>query len=149
MANPRLPPDFKEFLLFLLARDVRFMVIGGVAVIHHGYPRLTLDLDIWFERSLENGARIISALKDFGFANPEVTPEYFTQKKQILRMGFSPTLIELFSTIPGVEFCDCYPRCVYVTINNQPVPFICLDDLKINKAASGRTKDKLDLEELP
>ena len=76
MENPQLPPDFKEFLQFCLVRKVRFMVIGGIAVIHHGYPRLTLDLDIWFERTIENGERIITALEDFGFSNPDVTPEY-------------------------------------------------------------------------
>lgn len=45
MENPQLPPDFKEFLLFCLNREVQFMVIGGMAVIHYGYPRLTLDLE--------------------------------------------------------------------------------------------------------
>lgn len=149
MENPQLPPDFKEFLHFCLDREVRFLVIGGMAVIHYGYPRLTLDLDLWIEPTKENGKKVIEALKDFGFKNPEVTPEYFCKERQILRMGFKPAVIELFSTIPGVIFEECYPRHMTVTIDGRQVPFIGLEDLRKNKAASGRTKDLLDLEELP
>lgn len=149
MGNPQLPPDFKEFLHFCLDRKVRFLVIGGMAVIHYGYPRLTLDLDVWVEPTPENGERIIEALKDFGFKNPEVTPEYFAKERQILRMGFQPQVIALFNTILGVTFEECYPNHMAVVIDGRPVPFIGLSDLRKNKAASGRTKDLLDLEELP
>lgn len=63
MENPQLPPDFKEFLHFCLDREVRFLVIGGMAVIHYGYPRLTLDLDLWIEPTEKNGKKIIEALR--------------------------------------------------------------------------------------
>jgi hypothetical protein len=64
-------------------------------------------------------------------------------------MGFKPAVIELFSTIPGVEFHECYPNRVDVDIGGVKAPFIGLKDLRKNKAACGRTKDLLDLEELP
>lgn len=73
----------------------------------------------------------------------------FTNKKQIIRMGFEPMRLELFTSIPGVEFADCYPRRVFVKMGRMQVPFIGLEDLKINKRASGRLKDLQDLEELP
>ncbi len=149
MAKPQLPPDFKEFLKLCLKHEVRFMMIGGLAVIHHGHPRLTLDMDLWVERGLENGERIIQVLKDFGFADPGVGPEDFAKEKQILRMGWKPTVIELFNSIPGVDFTDCYPRRVFVKMGRMQVPFIGLEDLKVNKRASGRLKDLQDLEELP
>ena len=97
MAKPQLPPDFKEFLSLCLAREVGFMVVGGLAVIHHGHPRLTLDMDLWIERSEENGRRIIAVLNDFGFPAPEVTPADFAKEKQILRMGFKPVVIEILN----------------------------------------------------
>ena len=149
MAKPQLPPDFKEFLKLCLKHEVRFMMIGGLDVIHHGHPRLTLDIDLWIERGLENGERIIRVLKDFGFADPEVVREDFAKEKQILRMGWKPTVIELFSSIPGVDFTECHPRRVFVKMGRMQVPFIGLEDLKINKRASGRLKDLQDLEELP
>jgi predicted nucleotidyltransferase len=149
MAKPQLPRDFKEFLKLCLDHEVRFLVIGGLAVVHHGHPRLTLDMDIWIERSVENGERIIRVLKAFGFNQPEVSAEDFAKESQILRMGFKPTAIELFNRIPGVEFAACYERRVFVKIGRMQVPFIGLEDLKTNKQASGRLKDLQDIEELP
>ena len=149
MAKPKLPPDFIEFLKLCLKHEVHFLLIGGLAVVHHGHPRLTLDMDLWIERGLENGHRILRVLHEFGFENPDVTAADFTKEKQILRMGWKPTVIELFNSIPGVEFADCYPRRVMVKMGRIQVPFIGLEDLKINKRASGRLKDLQDLEELP
>ena len=149
MAKPQLPPDFKEFLKLCLKYEVRFMMIGGLAVVHHGHPRLTLDMELWIERGLDNGERIIRALKDFGFANPEVVPEDFAKEKQFLRMGWKSTVIEIFNSLPGVDFADCYARRVFVKMGPMQVPFIGLEDLKVNKRASGRLKDLQDLEELP
>ncbi len=42
-----LPPDFREFLKLLNSESVEYLVVGGYAVAHHGYPRPTGDLDIW------------------------------------------------------------------------------------------------------
>lgn len=149
MAKPQLPPDFKEFLKLCLDHEVRFLVVGGLAVVHHGHPRLTLDMEIWIDRTVENGQRIIRVLKNFGFRNPEVTPQDFAKESQILRMGFKPTAIELFNRIPGVDFAECYERRVFAKMGRMQVPFIGLEDLKANKKASGRLKDLQDLEELP
>jgi len=42
-------PDFKEFIQSLNDNQVRYLVAGGYAVVIHGYPRYTKDLDIWIE----------------------------------------------------------------------------------------------------
>src|SRR5688572_5813694 len=94
----RLPPDFRDFLSLCLAHEDRFMITGGLAVIHYGHPRLTLDMDIWIERSLTNGRRIIRVLKDVGFPSPDVTPHDFVKKRQILRMRFKPVMIEILNS---------------------------------------------------
>jgi hypothetical protein len=73
----------------------------------------------------------------------------FTERKEIIRMGFEPMRLELFTTIPGVVFADCYSRRTLVKVGRLEIPFISLEDLKINKRASGRHKDLQDLEELP
>lgn len=64
-------------------------------------------------------------------------------------MGFEPMRLELLPTIPGIEFDSCYDRRDLVKIGRMMVPFISLEDLKINKRASGRPKDLQDLEDLP
>lgn len=149
MARIKLAEDFREFLKLCLRHEVRFLVIGGYAVVHHSRPRYTGDLDIWVDSSKANAERIISALRDFGFTGDDVTTELITSRKQIIRMGFEPMRLELFTRIPGVVFSRCYPRRIMVKMGTMEVPFIGLADLKKNKKASGRLKDLQDLEELP
>ena len=72
-----------------------------------------------------------------------------TEQKEIIRMGFEPMRLELFTRIPGVDFAQCFERRELVKIGRMNVPFIGLEDLKTNKRASGRPKDLQDLEELP
>lgn len=149
MAQIQLAADFKDFLSLCLKHNLEFMVIGGYAVVNYSRPRYTGDLDLWIASSQENAERTIAVLHDFGFRGSEISTKMVTEQKQIIRMGFEPMRLELFTKIPGVDFIDCYPRRTFVNIDGKQVPFIGLADLKINKAASGRTKDLLDLEELP
>lgn len=142
-----LPPDFSEFLRLLNSHDVRYLLVGGYAVGYYGYPRATADIDIWVETRPENVAKVIAALADFGFTGVE--PEMFAKDKQVIRMGVPPFRIELLTGISGVEFADCYAARLVATLGEVEVSLISLEDLKINKAASGRHKDLNDLEHLP
>jgi len=47
MDTPSLPPDFREFLKLLNSYQVEYLLIGGYAVGHYGYPRATADMDVW------------------------------------------------------------------------------------------------------
>jgi len=148
--DPRsLTKDFREFLQCLNARGVEFLVIGGHAVAFHGYPRATADLDVWIAVNTANASRLTTALEDFGFKAPELSPELFLQKDRIIRMGIAPNRIEIQTGIDGVTFTGCYPRRVQAELDGVPVAFISLQDLKTNKAASGRNKDLADLDQLP
>lgn len=149
MVKINLAPDFKDFLNLCHSHEVRFMIIGGYAVVYYSRPRYTGDLDLWVDASQENALRVVAALHDFGLTGPDVTTEMITNQNQIIRMGFEPMRLELFTRIPGVKFSDCYPRRVEVSIGSLMLPFLSLEDLKANKRASGRPKDLQDLEELP
>jgi len=149
MARIKLAPDFKDFLSLCLSHEVRFMIIGGYAVVHYSRPRYTGDLDLWVDASLDNAVRVVATLHDFGLAGPDVTAEMITDQKQIIRMGFEPMRLELFTRIPGLDFADCYPRRVEVKTGSLIIPFLSLEDLKTNKRTTGRPKDLQDLEELP
>ncbi|MCH7226458.1 nucleotidyltransferase [Haloferula sp. A504] len=132
-----------------LSHEVRFLVIGGYAVVHYSRPRYTGDLDLWIDASEENAARVVAVLRDFGFSGEEISERMITDQREIIRMGFEPMRLGLFTRIPGVDFEDCLPRRTTVKIGSLDVPFVGLEDLKAAKCASGRTKDLLDLEELP
>jgi hypothetical protein len=55
-------PTFKRLLKSFNAEQVRYLPVGGYAVILHGYPRSTIDLDLWVEPS-EDNARSIDGLE--------------------------------------------------------------------------------------
>ncbi|HEX6182407.1 MAG TPA: hypothetical protein VFZ44_00755 [Pyrinomonadaceae bacterium] len=142
-----LPPDFREFLRLLNSHNIRYLLVGGYAVGYYGYPRATADMDIWVETGAGNVEKLIAALAEFGFTGVE--PELFAKDKQVLRMGVPPLRIELLTSVSGVEFEDCYPARTVAILDEVEVSLISLENLKTNKAASGRYKDLNDLEHLP
>jgi len=144
-----LPNDFKEFLRLLRARGVEYLVVGGWAVIYHGYPRATDDLDIWIAVSPTNAERIVSVFREFGFDAPELSTDLFLKDDSLVRIGVEPVRIEVMTSISGVNFEDCYSRRLETELNEEPVSLINLRHLRQNKKASGRLKDLSDLENLP
>lgn len=137
--------DFKEFLECLAARDVRFLVVGGYAVAAHGHPRYTGDLDLWVWTGEENAESLLMALGDFGFGSVGLVAADFTEPGRVVQLGYPPVRIDLLTSIDGVEFVACYDRRVEIFIEGLAVPFIALDDLRRNKASSGRPQDIADL----
>ncbi len=140
--------DFKEFIQFLNDNHVHYLIVGGYAVAIHGHPRYTKDIDIWIEMSPENADNLLQALEQFGFSSLGLQAEDFLTPDQIIQLGYPPSRIDLLTTIDGVNFENCYPLKLEVTIDNIVVNFIDLDNLRKNKAASGRLQDLADLENL-
>ena len=149
MATTRLAPDFKEFLQLLRSARIEYLLIGGYAVGHYGFPRATGDLDIWVASHDQNAERLVEALRKFGFDVPELNKSLFQKPKHVVRLGVPPVRLEILSSIDGVDFEDCYPRRQTVEIDGVEVDVIGLADLKKNKRASGRHQDLNDLEKLP
>jgi predicted nucleotidyltransferase len=149
MDAPLLTDDFREFLRLLNAHRVEYLLIGGYAVALHGYPRATVDLDVWVRRTPENADRVIDALRAFGFDSPQLEQRLFVLADQIVRFGVPPFRIEILTTIAGVDFDPCRGRGETFDVGGLEVPVISLDDLKVNKRAAGRHKDLADLEQLP
>jgi hypothetical protein len=145
----KLPEDFNEFLRLLRSHGVRYLLIGGYAVIYYGYPRATGDLDIWIAVEPENASRIVDALREFGFDTPELNARLFLEEGRIVRMGNPPFRIEIMTTISGVSFEECYANRIIDVLDGVEVSLIDLSHLKNNKQASGRHKDLMDLEKLP
>jgi hypothetical protein len=143
-----LSQDFKEFVQSLNANDVRYLVVGGYAVAVHGYPRYTKDLDVWIDSTPDNAERIVQALDEFGFGSLGLKVADFLEPDQIIQLGYPPNRIDILTTIPGVTFQECYGSRLRVELDEVPVYFIDLDNLKKNKRASGRLQDLADLDNL-
>lgn len=122
------------------------MLIGGYAVGYYGYPRPTGDLDIWIARTPDNAQKVVDALWEFGFTCPK---ELLLEQKKVVRMGVPPFRLEILTTISGVDFAACYSERLQVAVDEIEVSLISLSHLKVNKKASGRSKDITDLENLP
>jgi hypothetical protein len=140
--------DFKEFIQLLNDNQVKYLVIGGYAVAVHGHPRYTKDIDIWIEISEENAQKLVIALTQFGFESLGLTSDDFQTPYQIIQLGYPPNRIDLITNPDGIDSQTCYDSKIEVTLNDVPVKFINLDNLKKNKLASGRLQDLADLEKL-
>ena len=140
--------DFKEFVQSLNDNGVRYLVVEGYAVALHGYPRYTKDIDVWVEMSAENATRIVKALDQFGFGSLALKESDFVVPDQIIQLGYPPRRIDILTTLPGVEFSECYPSHTTVDVEGVSVNFIDLENLRKNKRATGRHQDLADLENL-
>lgn len=144
----KLPSDFRDFIGFLNAHEVRYVVVGGHAVAYHGYPRTTGDIDVFLDATEENGARVVAALADFGFASMGLKAADFLAPDIIIQLGYPPNRIDRMTSITGVAFGDAWASRVTETLEGVTIPYIGKDLLLVNKAATGRTKDRADLDEL-
>lgn len=92
--------DFKDLLAAFNAENVKYLVIGGYAVIKHTEPRYTKDLDLWVSIKDDNPERVYRALKRFGAPLTNLSPEDFSRKEFLYTMGMAPRRVDiLFSPI--------------------------------------------------
>ena len=127
---------------------VRYLVVGGYAVMRYADPRFTKDIDLWVATDHENAAAVFTALKAFGAPLAGLSPEDFTLQGYFYQMGMPPYRLDIMLSIPGVEFESAWNRREIADIEGIPVPFISRADLILSKKASGRPQDLLDVTNL-
>lgn len=125
------------------------MVIGGVAVIAHGVPRLTVDIDatVWSEDvELE---RLLAAL-----ARHRIEPRIrdaldFARRRQVLLLEHRPSGTPLEITLASLPFeREALARAAMLRVADVEVPVVSPEDLVVYKAVAWRDRDRSDLEEL-
>lgn len=141
-------PDWIELCRSFNAHRVEFLLVGGQAVIAHGYPRLTKDMDLWLRPSADNGRRVLDALEEFGTPLPAMAPERFAGPDLIVMLGREPFRVDLLTQIPGVVFDSAWQRRLSITLDGVTIPLIAREDLIANKKAVGRLQDLADIEAL-
>ncbi len=147
--------DVLEFLRLLAEHRVRYVVIGGTAVIYHGHARLTGDVDFLYEPAAANVARLWAALVAFwGGAVPGLSqPEELQDPEVIVQFGRPPNRIDLIGGLRSVAFEEAWEHRVHesVEVDGEPVPvwLLGLEELKRSKREAGRPKDLEDLRHLP
>ena len=143
-----LAPDFDEFIASLVARDVEFVIVGAYALALHGAPRFTGDLDVFVRPTVENGSRLLDAVKAFGFPTTHLQPHDIMSPDRILEMGVEPVQIHVMSAISGVSWDDAWRDRLTGPCGRHMVPFLGRETFLRNKRAAGRPKDLADIDAL-
>jgi len=140
--------DFKDLLEAFNDAEVRYLIIGGYAVIKHSEPRFTKDLDLWVATDSENSKRVYAALAEFDAPIEDLQPSDFAETTAFFTMGLPPTRIDIMFDLNGVDVEQVWERRVDGMFGDVPVHFIGRDDLIANKESVGRLQDLADAEKL-
>jgi hypothetical protein len=145
--------DFQILVETLVDHGVDFVIVGGVALVLHGSPRTTEDLDICYGRTPENIERLATALRGFSptlRGAPADLP--FRLDARTLRSGLNFTLsttagdLDLLGEVTGV---GAYPQASRdadeMELYGHAVKVMSLDVLEAAKRGAGRIKDLADL----
>ena len=140
-----LADDFRDFVEAMNRNAVRFVLVGGYAVGFHGVVRATGDIDFLYEQTGANIDRLCTALREFGAPDRLIDRNFFLLLDAVTQIGIEPFRIDLLASISGVSFGEVRAGAIQVMLDGQSLLVIGLDELRRNKAATGRTKDKQDL----
>jgi len=148
--NQALNQDFRDMLAALRDAGARFIVVGAHAMAVHGVPRATGDIDVWIARDPDNADRVLSALVHFGapLSTLGISRDDLLLDEQVVQIGVPPRRIDILTAISGVSFDEAYPDVVVHEVDGLPIPFLGRAALVRNKRATGRAKDRADLEAL-
>ncbi|HSN83716.1 MAG TPA: DUF6036 family nucleotidyltransferase [Polyangiales bacterium] len=143
--------------------DVRYLVVGGVAVVLHGHPRFTADLDLVLDLTPTNASAAIAALQRLDyrprapvaaedFAKEEARARWREDKGLTVFSLWSPsypgTEVDLFVEEP-FDFEEAWSRRLDLVLDDgTTVHVVGMEDLRSLKQTTGRPKDLDDIEKL-
>ena len=140
--------DFSDLLRIFNDHNVRYLVIGGYAVVQYAEPRFTKDLDVLIGTDRTNAEAVFNALREFGAPLAGLTPNDFAEEGFFFQMGVPPVRVDVIMGIPGVQFEECWNRRNEVDFEGLKIVFISKQDLIASKRAAGRPQDLIDADSL-
>lgn len=140
--------DFTERLSLFNVNGVRYLVIGGYAVVQYAEPRFTKDLDLWISTDPANAKAVFRALREFSAPLADMTEQDFAEEGYFYQMGMPPVRVDVLMGIPGVNFENAWRDRVEVDFEGLVVNFISKPDLIKAKLAAGRAQDLKDADSL-
>ncbi len=142
--------DFRDFIKALHQHDVDYILVGGYAVILHGYERVTADMDIWVRCNEDNYKKIQKAFFVFGMPVFDMTLNNFldSEKWDVFRFGRKPVAIDIMTKVKGLTFEEAFQSTTLVDVDDIQVRLIQYEHLLAAKKQAGRAKDINDLENL-
>lgn len=136
--------DYLRLYRSLNENKVKYVIIGGIACVLYGSPRLTKDIDIFIERNLENSQKLLKALKEIGFGTASLTtPQKIIKNEVTIFKDY--IRLDVLTKIKRLDFERVWKEKVIKRMRGLKLPIISLDNLIISKRAIGRS---LDLEDI-
>lgn len=141
-----IPDEFRELIELLIAHKVEFLIVGSYALAFHAQPRYTEDIDFWVSRSEENAQRVRQVLEEFGVSMSDEAARQLTEDKRLLQLGIPPRRVDILTFLDGCDWETASGRTIEGDLSGLRVKVLSLEDYVLTKRASGRAKDRLDLE---
>ena len=144
------------------AAAVRYVVVGGLAVVLHGHPRMTVDLDVVVDLAPEPAARAMEVLSSLGllprlpvpaaaFADPDVRGHWVRERNLQVFSLYDPAdpfrEVDVFATEP-LPFEELFDASEVLTVDSTSVRVASLGHLVAMKRAVGRPQDVEDVRAL-
>jgi predicted nucleotidyltransferase len=128
--------------------EVDYIIVGGLAVIFHGYPRSTSDIDFWYKPTVSNFQRLINSLDSLGVDTSDLKKLVFDPLKTYLRVPSLSIRSEFLPQIEGLTYPESKKNVAKAELDGVIINIMSLEDLIENKKKVNRPKDKLDVDEL-
>src|SRR5512143_2605043 len=100
--------DYKDMLQAFADEGVRFLLVGAYALAAHGYPRATMDIDIWAMPSPDNAKAVLKAVRRFGAPTHGLTIADLQKDDTIFQIGVVPRRIDISTGASGLQFEEAY-----------------------------------------
>ena len=143
-----LEDEVLELFKLLSKNNVRYILVGGLAVNHYGYSRTTGDVDLWLEDTKENRNNIVKTFKDLGIDGAEMFlthPFIAGFAEVLLGHGIYIDLMAALQFIKQEKFLECYSITKDWKIDeNTTVKVLHINNLIEEKEKSKRAKDNDD-----
>jgi hypothetical protein len=160
--RPRDVAQIESLFEALTQRDVRYVVVGGVAVVLHGHPRLTADVDLAIDLDPEPLAHTMQVLTELGFEpqlpvsveqfmDPTIRAEWMSQRNMTVfslhSRSNSLLTADIFAENP-IAFADLWRDAVQIALSATTVRVASISHLIEMKLLAGRPKDLEDIAHL-
>ena len=136
--------QFRDVFKSFQNRDVKYVVIGGIAAILYGVPRNTVDLDILIEATEANAEQLLLSLRENNFGTA-----YLTDAVGVLNNEISIfrdwVRLDVQTSTPGLKFEDAWEHRNTMQYLGQEFQVASLDDLLSSKMSAAREIDLNDV----
>ena len=139
---------YEKLLAKLVRAEVKFIIVGGVAVALNGFVRTTEDIDILIEASAENVTRLLDELRNFGEGHArELSPADFSDSEGAIRI-IEDFPLDVFTMMRGKRYADLVGSTKTTRIDDVEVRYLNSEALIALKSDSQRDQDRIDVSAL-